>query len=144
MVKINTTNPAVRQFLKFIVVGVMNSLVTLIAIFVCKSLLGINIWVSNAIGYVAGVINSFLWNKQWVFKSSNGACREAIKFAVGFLLCYGLQLLCAWFLTERMYLGMMEWQLWGMTFTGYALATVFGMCIYTISNFIYNRIVTFK
>lgn len=144
MVKINTNNPAVRQFLKFIVVGVINSLVTLIVIFTCKSLLGVNMWVSNALGYIAGVINSFLWNRSWVFHSSHHPGLEAIKFCVGFMICYGLQLLCTWFLTERMYLGYMEWQLWGMTFTGYSLATLFGMCIYTISNFIFNRIVTFK
>lgn len=146
MVTLRLNDPTVRQFLKFLVVGVMNSLVTLVVIFICKSeiLLNINEWVSNGIGYVAGVINSFVWNRQWVFKSKNGPMKEALKFGIGFLLCYGIQLLVTWFLTVRMYFGMMEWQLLGMTFTGYAVATLFGMCVYTISNFIYNRVVTFK
>lgn len=144
MVTVNTSNAAVRQFIKFLIVGVINTLVTLIVIFVCKSLLGVNQWVSNAIGYVAGVINSFLWNKQWVFHSSKSAGREACKFMAGFLICYGIQFFVTWFLTNRMGLGQLEWQLGGMTFSGYAVATVFGMCVYTICNFIFNRIVTFK
>ncbi|MCH5244966.1 MAG: GtrA family protein [Muribaculaceae bacterium] len=144
MVKLNLDSPAVRQFLRFVVVGVMNSLVTLIVIFICKGVFDINEWISNAAGYVAGVINSFIWNRQWVFKSSHNAAGEAIKFGVGFLLCYGLQLLFTWVLTKPMGLGELMWTVFGFTFTGYAVATVFGMCVYTIANFIYNRIVTFK
>lgn len=58
------------QFVKYACVGVLNTLVTLCVIYVCKALLGVNPLVSNAIGYVCGVINSFLWNKNWVFKTS--------------------------------------------------------------------------
>lgn len=144
MVKLNIDNPAVRQFLRFVIVGVINSLVTLVVIFVCKSILDINEWVSNAIGYVAGVINSFIWNRNWVFHSSKKAGSEALKFCIGFLVCYGLQFLCTWMLTEPMGLGEITWTIIGFTFSGYAVATLFGMCVYTIANFIFNRVVTFK
>ncbi|MCH5346170.1 MAG: GtrA family protein [Muribaculaceae bacterium] len=144
MVKLNLDSPATRQFIRFLIVGVMNSLVTLIVIYVCKGLLGVNAWVSNAIGYVAGLINSFIWNRQWVFHSKGHAVAEAVRFGVGFLLCYGLQLFCTWFLTTPMGLGELTWDILGITFTGYAVATLFGMAIYTIANFIYNRVVTFK
>lgn len=141
---VNLENAAVRQFIRFLIVGVINSLVTLIVIFVCKGILDINEWVSNGIGYIAGVINSFIWNRQWVFRSSKNAGREALKFCVGFCLCYGLQLFVCWFLTKPMGLGELTWDVVGMTFTGYAVATLFGMCVYTIANFIFNRVVTFK
>ncbi len=141
---VNLDNAAVGQFIRFLIVGVLNTLVTLIVIFVCKGILDINEWVSNAIGYVAGVINSFLWNRQWVFHSSKNAGRQAMRFCVGFLLCYLLQLFVCWFLTEPMELGQLQWTVLSFTFTGYAVATVFGMCVYTIANFIFNRVVTFK
>lgn len=142
---VNLQNAAVRQFIRFLIVGVMNSLVTLIVIFVCKGVIDINEWVSNALGYVAGVINSFLWNRKWVFRSSkNNAAREALKFGIGFFACYGLQLFVCWFLTVPMELGSLIWTICGFTFSGYAVATIFGMCVYTIANFIYNRVVTFK
>ena len=51
-------NSALIQFVKYACVGVLNTLVTLCVIFICKALLGVNPLVSNAIGYVAGVVNS--------------------------------------------------------------------------------------
>lgn len=137
----------VRQFLRYLIVGVMNTMVTLIVIFLCKSLLGINMWVSNAIGYVAGLINSFVWNKTWVFHSSKRkreAAREALRFFLGFFLCYGLQLFVTWFITTPMHLGDIQWHCGSLTLTGYALATFFGMGVYTVANYIYNRLVTFR
>lgn len=145
--KIDLRRPAVRQFMRYLMVGVMNTVVTLVVIFICKSKLGVNPWVSNAIGYVAGLINSFIWNKLWVFnaRGNKHALPEAIKFAVGFLLCYGIQLLTTWFLTVPMDLGeMLQWTIGGMTITGYGLATFIGMGVYTVANFIFNRLVTFR
>ena len=80
--KIDLRRPAVRQFLRYLIVGVMNTLVTLVVIYLCKSQWGVNQWVSNGIGYVAGLINSFVWNKLWVFNSrvkGNRAAAEGLK-----------------------------------------------------------------
>lgn len=60
------------QFIKYGMVGAMNTLVTLGVIFICKTFLGWNLYLSNALGYIAGVINSFIWNKTWVFRSQKG------------------------------------------------------------------------
>lgn len=132
------------QLVKYGIVGVMNTLVTIVVIFVCKAILGINPWVSNAIGYIAGVVNSFLWNKKWVFKSRNGYVAEAVKFLIGFLPCYLVQLAAVWLLTECTPLGDMTWTIGGFTFGGYGVATLIGMVVYTIANFLYNRYITFR
>lgn len=142
--KINIRGAAMRQFMRYLFVGVINTVVTLAVIYLCKSVLEINQWVSNAIGYVAGLINSFVWNKNWVFKSHHGAVAEAIKFGIGFLICYGIQLLVTWFLVTPMALGAIIWNFGFGSLTGYALATVMGMGVYTMCNFVYNRLVTFK
>ena len=52
--------------MKYVIVGCMNTAITLGVIFVCKSLLDVNPYLSNALGYIAGLINSFIWNKNWV------------------------------------------------------------------------------
>ena len=132
------------QFTKYAMVGVMNTLVTLILIFIFKTLFGVNEYVSNAIGYVGGLINSFIWNKTWVFQSKRGVGREAIKFIVGFLICYGLQLLAVWVLNEHSFLGDVLIDFGFYTVSGYAIATLIGMALYTLLNFIYNRLVTFR
>jgi len=147
-IRINLQRQAVRQFIRFLMVGIMNTLITLLFIFVCHSLWGINQYVSNAIGYVAGLINSFVWNKLWVFSSQSNQTRrthaEALKFGVGFLVCYGIQFFVTWFLNTPMDLQSLTWTLGGFTMSGYGLATLIGMGVYTVCNFVFNRLVTFK
>lgn len=132
------------QFVKYACVGVLNTLVTLCVIFVCKVLFGVNPLVSNAIGYVAGVVNSFLWNKNWVFKTSGHYTREAVGFLAGFLICYGLQFLTVWLLSYKTPLKEFEMSIFAFTLSGYGLATLLGNVVYTLTNYAYNKIVTFR
>jgi len=132
------------QFLKYCVVGGMNTVVTLFVILLCKSVLGLNPYFSNAAGYVAGVTNSFLWNRAWVFHSSGKMSAEAAKFLIGFGICYFLQLGFVWGTTTLSPLGAMEWDIVGFTLSGYGVATLLGMCVYTLCNFIYNRHIAFS
>lgn len=137
-------NNSLIQFLKYACVGVLNTLVTLCVIFICKVLFGVNPLVSNAIGYVAGVVNSFLWNKNWVFKTSGHYTREAVKFIVGFLICYGLQFLTVWLLSYQTPLKEFEVYIFAFTLSGYGIATLIGNVVYTMTNYVYNKIVTFR
>ncbi|MBJ2167568.1 MAG: GtrA family protein [Muribaculaceae bacterium] len=133
----------IRQFFKYCMVGVMNTSITLAVIFVCKSILGINPYVSNVIGYVCGLINSFLWNKQWVFRSRNGYYGEVVRFAAGFGVCFLLQFAVVWSITHTPF-GVAEFEICGFVLSGYGIATLFGSVVYTISNFLFNRFVTFR
>lgn len=131
------------QFLKFIVVGGINTAVTLLVILLCKSVMELNPYLSNALGYVAGVTNSFLWNRTWVFHSDGKMSAEAAKFLIGFGICYSLQFLVVWSANTLSPLGGMLWEIGGFTLSGYGVATLAGMCVYTLCNFVYNRHVAF-
>lgn len=144
MKNIDVKRGDIVQFVKYACVGVLNTIVTLVLIFVCKSILHINPLVSNAIGYVGGVINSFIWNKNWVFKTSGHYWREATRFLVGFLLCYGIQLLTVWLISYKTPMRYYEIDLLGFTLSGYGVATLLGNIVYTVCNFIYNKVVTFR
>ena len=132
------------EFLKFIIVGGINTMVTLVVIFVCKSLLDVNPYLSNAWGYVAGVTNSFIWNRLWGFHSSGRIQSEAPRFILGFAVCYLLQLAFVWGVTNLTPLGSMEWDIKGFTLSGYGVATLGGMCVYTLCNYFYNRRIAFR
>lgn len=132
------------QLIRYGAVGVMNTLLTLAVIYILKSIAGVNLWVSNAVGYVAGFVNSFIWNKMWVFRSHRNFLMESLMFGIGFLICYGLQFLVTWLLTYKTPLNTFEWSLCGVTVSGYGIATLMGMVFYTGANFIYNRLVTFR
>lgn len=135
----------IMQFCRYLVTGVINTLVTLIVIYICKSFIGINPWVSNAIGYVAGLINSFIWNRMWVFRSHDHAWySEGVKFFGGFLLCYGVQLGATWLMDTYVIDPDFMIHVVGLAFSGYAIATLVGMMVYTGANFIYNRLITFR
>ena len=132
------------QLIKYALVGCLNTGITLFVIFVCKSLLDLNPYIANVLGYTAGLINSFFWNKTWVFKSKNGYSKEAIKFVVGFGVCYSIQLLVVFLLNSTTFANC-QWNLFDIfTISGYGVATLIGNVVYTLANFIYNRFVTFK
>ena len=131
------------QFLKYCIVGALNTVVCLGVIFVCKSLLGVNPYLSNILGYGAGLINSFLWNKQWVFKTRGGYSREAVRFLVGFAVCYLLQLALVFVLNSSPF-GRFEVDIFGFVLSGYGIATLLGNVVYNLANYVYNRLVTFR
>lgn len=131
------------RFTKFLVVGVMNTLVTLAVIFLLHTA-GSGDMISNFIGYVAGLINSFLWNRQWVFRSTGHSGQEAVRFIVGFAICYGIQAIFIWGTTRYLPVASFEWNLLGISVSGYGIATLIGMGIYTVANYVYNRTITFR
>lgn len=132
------------QLFKYAIVGVMNTLLTLCVIFVCKSLLGVNDYVSNAIGYVVGLINSFLWNRRWVFRSNGRISRQAVRFLVGFAVCYCVQFAVVWLLNQSWFGDTLYELPLGFVISGYGIATLIGNVAYTLTNFVFNKIVTFK
>ena len=69
------------QFLKFIVVGVLNTLISLSVIYVLM-LFEVGYKYANLFGYIAGVTNSFIFNKTWVFKSDKNMIKEMFMFLI--------------------------------------------------------------
>ena len=139
------TKATTIQLIKYGLVGVSNSLITLIVIFVCNDLIGMKLMLADVIGYVAGLINSFIWNKNWVFKSHNRRLRnEMVLFFVGFLVCFGLQFLTVLLLRNPM--KTLDISLMGISSDaiGEYAAVCLGMVVYTLSNFVYNRCITFR
>ncbi len=124
-------------------VGILNTMVCLGTIFICKSLLGVNPYLSNALGYLAGVLNSFLWNRTWVFRSHGRYSREAIRFMLGCGLCYLAQLAVVMVLNQS-HFGNYEFDLGFFVLSGYGVATLLGNVVYTLCNFVYNRLVVFR
>lgn len=133
----------VRQFAKYCTVGVLNTAITLGVIFVCKSVLGVNPYLSNALGYICGLSNSFLWDKAWVFRSRRSYKAAGAHFAVGCALCYLLQFALVWSLTQSAF-GSEEYDLGFFVISGYGIATLLGNVLYTLCNFIYNKLITFR
>ena len=135
------------QLLKYGVIGVMNTLITLVSFYLLNTRLGVPYGPSNIIGYVLGVINSFLWNRNWVFKTGVNVRREALLFGCGFLLCWMLQGVVSWVLLEGVGLKSLPNDtipFFPMEKAGQNIVMVISMVVYTVANYAYNRFVTFK
>lgn len=130
------------QLLKYGVIGASNTMITAISFYVLNSLLNVAYVPANAAGYVLGVINSFIWNRNWVFKTKQNLKREALLFVVGFFICYGLQMAVSAVLLEGF--DMKHYTLDWIPKAGQNIVMLISMVVYTISNYIYNRTVTFK
>ncbi len=73
------------QAARFIVVGLINTLVDMGAFYLFGLIPGMPHTAAKGISYVLGICNSFFWNKYWTFgaaKSARGAREFAIFFAV--------------------------------------------------------------
>jgi putative flippase GtrA len=72
------------RFLKFGVVGVANTLITLAVFNLVAVVLGWPAVLGNALGWAAGFANSFVWNRRWTFADRTGidTPRSLARFAV--------------------------------------------------------------
>lgn len=80
------------HFIKYNIIGIMNTLITLLVVWVLHQLLDWNLELSNFLGFVAGGCNSYLCNRIWNFKSKNDTKSEVIRFLVVFVCAYGVNL----------------------------------------------------
>ena len=74
------------QRLRFLFVGGLNTALAYGIYFVLTEL-GVWYLLANTIGFAISLVNSYLWNKFFVFKKSGKSVAEIVKF----LLVYGIQ-----------------------------------------------------
>ncbi len=118
---------------KYIAVGIINTLISLFTIMLCMYVFKIAYDISNLIGYIVGLINSFIWNKLWVFKKrgTRQIVKEMSLFLGVFLICYLIQFLCLKLFVEKL-----NWNEY--------LSQITAMVIYTVPGYLLNRFLTFK
>ena len=75
------------SMLKFLLVGVGNTLLSTVLMFALE---GLGYWPSTAIAYVAGAVLSFFLNRRFTFHSEETLGRSAVKFALNVAVCYVL------------------------------------------------------
>ncbi|MBN2440928.1 MAG: GtrA family protein [Spirochaetales bacterium] len=72
-----------EQFIKFNLVGLVNTAITFIIFALLNKFFQINKFVAEPVGYSCGLINSFIMNKLWTFgKKHRFHVLEGIKFVI--------------------------------------------------------------
>ena len=64
---------AIWQFIKFGMVGAMNTIVNYVIYSICYYAFHTNVHVANIMGFVISVLNAYIWQSKFVFKESSKA-----------------------------------------------------------------------
>lgn len=90
------------QFMRFALTGILNTLVHMAVFMLLYRLAGMPVLAASALGYAAGVINSFVINRRWTFGvRGDGATTEFAKFLVVNLVSMTINLVLLQLLVDR-------------------------------------------
>ena len=124
-------------FLKFMLVGVVNTLVGTAIMFFCFNILAWSYWISSALNYMVGSIVSYLLNKRYTFQQKGHDWHTVWKFIVNVSVCYVL----AYGLAKPF----VAWMLSGVTTNIQGNAALFiGMVLFVGFNYIGQRFWAFS
>lgn len=133
------------KFWKFILVGVLNTLVGTGLQFLLFNLLGWNEWVSSVTGYFLGSVLSYFLNKYFTFKNQEKGIKPILKFALNIAVCYTIAYVIAIplisYICTANSLTMFGWTV--EKFSG-NLSMVVGSCLFVACNYIGQRFFAFK
>lgn len=125
------------RFLKFMVVGVVNTVVGTAVMFVMYNVFHQSYWISSASNYVVGSILSYFLNKFFTFESKKKSLSQVLKFVLNISLCY----LVAYGIAKPAVTWMLQGQQGALRDN---LAMVVGMVLFTLLNYIGQRAYVFK
>ena len=120
-----------RQLFKYSIVGIFNTIIGLTVIYFFFNILSVNYIIANIIGYAFGLVNSFIWNKKWTFKSSKHYSKEIVPFMIVFGISYAANLLTVILSVELVKIHP-------------NIAQIIGIAAYSSTNFLINRYWTFS
>ncbi|HEK9100884.1 GtrA family protein [Bacillus pfraonensis] len=119
-----------EKFLKFGLVGIFNTLITIISYIILVKL-GMNYLIANTISYLIGVANSYYWNKNWVFQSNSKNLSVFLKFLTVNLIVLAFNTLSLFILVDKLLYNEF-------------IAQIFAIGIGMMINFFLNKIWTFN
>lgn len=119
------------QFLKFVMVGTLNTALGYAVIFACMYLLGFSAVLSNVTGYLFGLTISYALNRSFTFKSTSKSKTEVVRFLFVFLVAYLANL--GVLLALIRYAGMHE-----------GVAQVSAGAVYVVTSFLMNKYYVFR
>lgn len=126
-----------EKFWKFILVGIVNTIVGTAIMFGLYNLAGASYWFSSSANYILTSILSYFLNKTFTFQNKDKSIWVTIRFALNIAICYGLAYGLAkpatFYLLKDYSLAIQE-----------NIAMAVGMVLFTGFNYLGQRFFTFK
>ena len=123
--------------IKFLIVGVINTIVGTGLMFILYNIFSVNYWISSASNYVVGSIVSYFLNKYFTFRNKEKSWKQIGLFVLNITVCY----LLAYGLAkpiESFALGGFSEKVQGN------VSMLAGMGLFVILNYLGQRMLVFK
>ena len=123
--------------LKFLIVGVINTIVGTGIMFILYNIFSINYWISSASNYIIGSIVSYFLNKYFTFQNKEKSIKQIALFIINISLCY----LVAYGLAKPVV---------SFTLSGFSekvqgnISMLIGMGLFVVLNYFGQRLFVFK
>lgn len=128
-----------NTFVKFILVGVSNTLLSAVIMFLLYNLAGLSTTLSSGVAFTAGAALSFFLNRSVTFHSQEGFLKSAVKFALNVAVLWAIS-----------YLWLQKWLAALLMRNGIGLSLAdnlsmfFSMGFYTVLNYFGQRFFAFR
>lgn len=122
---------------RFLLVGVVNTLVGTAIMYTLYNLVGVGYWPSSAANYILTSILSYFLNKHFTFRATERGWRPAMRFALNIAVC--------WLLAYGIAQPLTRWVLTAATVTlRENIAMAVGMVFFTGFNYLGQRLFAFR
>ena len=126
-----------KTFWKFILVGIINTIVGTGVMFLCYNALHFNYWISSAMNYIIGSIVSYFLNKYFTFQNKQRSWKMVAMFIINISVCY----LIAYGVAKPLVARILYNQSITIQENG---AMLVGMCLFVGLNYLGQRFFVFK
>ena len=132
-------------FFRFILVGIVNTLVGYGVMFGLYNLAGLHTWgdagywISSAANYIVGSVVSFFLNKHFTFRNQEKGAGVVLRFVINISVC--------WLLAYGLAKPAVSWALGGMGLGGQLLGNLtmlFGSGLFVLLNYFGQRFFAFR
>jgi putative flippase GtrA len=129
-----------HPFFRFLLVGVVNTVVGLSVMYFLHHVAGLSYWSSTFSGNSIGAIISYFLNKTFTFKSKNPFGQSALRFISVILICYFIS-----FFLGKQIVGVILQPIQFISDTYRTdIAILMGTGLYTISNYFGQKLLVFQ
>lgn len=123
--------------IKFLIVGVINTIVGTGIMFILYNVFSVNYWISSASNYVVGSLVSYFLNKYFTFQNKEKSWKQIGLFVLNITVCYLLAYGLAKPMVSFILRGFSE-KIQGN------MSMLAGMCLFVVLNYLGQRILVFK
>lgn len=126
-----------KIFMKFVMVGIVNTLIGTTIMFGFYNVFNLNYWISSASNYIIGSLVSYLLNKNFTFRFREKGYYSLLRFIINILTCY----LLAYGIAKPI----MHWILSDFNKTIQEnISMLLGMCLFVVFNYLGQRFFAFR